>query len=189
MIAAIAINHLLENIRCDDIGVAYLYCNYKVTSQTATDLFAAVLKQLVQSRKSIPKSLEDLFKNHVCEGTKPSLDEVFDILLEVLVDYSTAYLVIDALDECTDRCARGEFLRKLRVLQYERELRIMVTSRFIPEILDEFESIPQLEIRASKSDVSRFVRSRFHLLPRFAQRDGELHLRIEEAISEAVDGM
>src|ERR1700712_1045056 len=47
MIAAIAIDHLYKRSRSEEIGVAYLFCNYKAQQvQTSTALLAVVLKQL-----------------------------------------------------------------------------------------------------------------------------------------------
>lgn len=50
MITAIAINHLLNVVWSSAVGIAYVYCNYKSqVDQNATDLLAAILKQLVQA--------------------------------------------------------------------------------------------------------------------------------------------
>lgn len=45
MIAAIAVDHLWRHVQNDDIGVAYIYCNYKTQAdQTPTNLVATILK-------------------------------------------------------------------------------------------------------------------------------------------------
>lgn len=70
MIAATAIDHLLETVQCNDIGVAYIYCNYKKQSeQTATALLAGILKQLVQGRPSAAEPAERIFNRHSTRGT------------------------------------------------------------------------------------------------------------------------
>jgi predicted ATPase with chaperone activity len=54
MIAAIAIDYLWKHVQNKDIGVAYIYYNYKTQAdQTATKLAAVILKQLIQERPSI----------------------------------------------------------------------------------------------------------------------------------------
>ena len=48
MMAAIVVDHLLNTVQTADVGVAYLYCNYRRQAEhTNPNLLAAVLKQLV----------------------------------------------------------------------------------------------------------------------------------------------
>ena len=46
-----------------------------------------------------------------------------------------------------------------------------------------------LEIRASASDVKRFVAGQIYRLPRYVQRDDKLQKAVQDEISVAVDGM
>jgi Cdc6-like AAA superfamily ATPase len=191
IMAAITIDHLLETIQCNDIGVAYLYCNYKAQiDQTTTNILSAILKQLVQGRLSAAEPVVRLFHHHSTRRTRPSLEEIFSSLQSVLASYSNVYLVVDAFDECADKeGTRSQLLDKLRSLQSKADLHIMVTSRFIPKIVNEFKSAPTLEVRASKTDVEQFVKSRMHLLPNCVQRDSALQAIVQEKVVEAVDGM
>lgn len=193
MVAAIAINHLLELVRNSACGVAYLYCNYKAQEeQDASSMLAAILKQLVQTRPSIAEPIKRLYGQHADQGTRPSLEEVISALRDVLAHYPTVYIVIDALDECRDSDGtRRQFQAKLRDLQAERDLRLMITSRFIPEIVDvdEFREALKLEVQASKEDVKRFVAGQIYRLPRCIQRDPTLQVMVQDKIVEAVDGM
>ncbi|KAF2200242.1 ankyrin, partial [Delitschia confertaspora ATCC 74209] len=189
MVAAIAIDHLLKSAQKNLYGVAYVYCNYKAQEeQDASSMLAAILKQLVQARPSTMESMEWLHKQHSRRGTKPSLDEIFRALQDVLARYTTVHIVIDALDECRDS-TRRQFLAKLRDLQAGRDLRLMVTSRFIPEIVNTFKEASWLEVQASKEDVKRFVAGQVDRLPRCIQRNPELQKMVENDIAEAVDGM
>jgi hypothetical protein len=185
MIAAITIDYLLELGH----GVAYVYCNYKAQEeQDASSMLTAILKQLVQGRLSSIEPIELLHQRHADRGTSPSLDEICSALREVLAHYPSVYIVIDALDECQDG-TRRQFLSRLRDLQAERDVRLMVTSRFIPEIADAFQEATRLEIRASREDVKRFVAGQTYRLPRCIQRDASLQELMQEKIVEAVDGM
>jgi hypothetical protein len=191
MIAAIAIDHLLKAVQCSDIGVAYVYCNYKAQKkQDAASLLAAILKQLVQARPSIVEPAEQLHMKHVSRGTKPSTDEIFGALHSVLAKFSTVHFVVDALDECRNSDGtRRRFLAQLRALQAATDLRLMVTSRHIPDIVDEFREALTLEVRASEEDVRRFVAGQIYRLPNCIQRDPALHGMVQNKVAEAVDGM
>ena len=191
MIAAIAIDHLLDLAQNSLHGIAYVYCNYKTQKeQDASSVLAAILKQLIQGRPLITEPVERLYQQHTDRGTKPSLDEIFSVLRDVLAHYPTVYIVIDALDECRDSDGtRSQILSKIRDLQARGDVRLMTTSRFIPEIVDEFRGALKLEVRASNEDVKRFVAGQTYRLPRCVQRDLALQDLIQRKIVEAVDGM
>ncbi|KAF1936856.1 hypothetical protein EJ02DRAFT_73986 [Clathrospora elynae] len=190
MVAAIAINHLLVAAQNNSHGVAYVYCNYKAQAeQDASSMLAAILKQLVQGRPSTVESVERLHKQHADRGTKPSPDEIYSALRDVLAHYSTVHIVIDALDECRNsNGTRTQFLTKIRDLQAEQDVCIMATSRFIPEIVDVFREALTLEVRANREDVKRFVAGQIYRLPGCIQRSPALQEIVQENIVEAVDG-
>ncbi|RDL36103.1 Uncharacterized protein BP5553_06715 [Venustampulla echinocandica] len=192
MIAAIAVDHIWKTFQGDSVGVAYIYCNYKRReTQTTIDLLAAILKQLVQERPLYGESLTALHTLHVNRRTRPSLDEICTTLNSVLKNYSKAYIIIDALDECTDSDGtRSKLLTVLRSsLQTKTDTRLMVTSRFVSRIEQSFQGSPMLEIRASEADVKRFVTGQLHRLPMCVQRDPELQAEIQDGIVMAVTGI
>jgi len=191
MMAAIGIDHLCRTTLRDDIGVAYLFCNYKAQAdQSAASLFAALLKQLVQSRPDIAAPVAHIYDNHSKRGSRPSLDEILRALQSVCSTYTTVYIIVDALDECAHKDgARSRLLDKLHELQARTDVRLLFTSRFIPEITQKFQSNPTLEVRASEEDVRRFVAGQVPRLPNCIQRDEELKHAVQNKIVEAVDGM
>ncbi|KAH0559932.1 hypothetical protein GP486_003547 [Trichoglossum hirsutum] len=196
MMAAIAIDHLSRTIQNDTNGVAYIYCTYKKKreDQNTTILLAAILQQLVQARRPIPEPVSRLHENHSSRGTRPSVDEIFSTLQSILRNYSSVYLVVDTLDECLDKdCTHSQLLTRVRDLQKEANLHLMVTSRSIPEIEEEikekFKQAIRLEVRASDEDVKRFVMGQMCLLPKFIRSDDELQRLVKDKIVEAADGM
>ena len=167
MMAAIAIDHLCETATPDDIGVAYLFCSYMAqTVQSAQSLFAAILKQLVQNRPEIATPVMHMYELHTKRASKPSFSDILQALQSVCSAYTTVYIVVDALDECSDKgSARGELIDKLCGFQARKDVRLLFTSRFIPEITRKFRSNPTLEVRASEEDVRRFVAGKMPRLP------------------------
>ena len=191
MMVAIAVDHLLKTVQSNSTGVSYIYCNYKAQAdQNTTTLLAVILKQLVRNRPSIADPVTRLYDLHASRNTRPSLDEIFSALQSVLTSYSTVYVIIDALDECPDKDGtRSQLLAKLRDLQRKTDLRLMGTSRVIPDIVREFNGMPTLEIRASDADVQQFVAGQIYRLPKCIQRDSQLQGSVQDKIVEAVDGM
>ena len=189
VIAAITIDYLLQEVRSNTIGVGYVYCSYKA-QLNQSELLAAILKQLAQARPTITEPIEGLYKKHVDRGTRPSSEEILRVLQSVLSTYSSAYIVVDALDECPDQDGtRHQFLAKIRDLQSKTDLRLMATSRFIPDIFCEFSAPLTLEIRASGEDVKRFVAGQIHRLPKCIQRDDTLRRTVQDEVTQAADGM
>jgi hypothetical protein len=191
MVAAIAIDHLLQSMQSNSIGVAYVYCDYKAQEeQNASSMLAAIVKQLVQARPLVAEPVERLHKKHYDCGTKPSIEEIFKTAQEVVAKYSTIYIVIDALDECRDRDGTGRlFLGRLQALRAGKDIRLLATSRFIPEIEAELKGAETLEIQASNEDVRRFVAGQMYRLPQCIQQDSSLQKMVEEKIAERTDGM
>jgi hypothetical protein len=191
MMAAIVIDHLCKTALYDDIGVAYLFCNYKAQAdQSAPSLLTALLKQLVQSRPDIAAPVTHMYDRHLKQRSRPSLDDLFGALQSICSNYAVVHIVVDALDECADRDGgRGRLIYKLRELQMRTDVRLMFTSRFIPEIMQNFCSIPTLEVRASEEDVRRYVSGQMPRLPNCIKRDDELKRTVQNKIIEAVDGM
>jgi len=191
MMAAIAIDYLCRTTMCDDIGVAYLFCNYKAQAdQSAPSLLAALLKQLVQNRPDIAASIIHIYDRHLKQKSRPTLDEILRVLQTVCSNHTTVYIIVDALDECADRDGgRGRLIDKLCELQARTDTRLLFTSRFIPEISQRFQSNLILEVRASEEDVRRYVAGQMSRLPNRIQRDNKLKQTIQNKIVEAVDGM
>ena len=100
------------------------------------------------------------------------------------------YVVIDALDECPDsNGTRRQFLAQLQDLQTKTDLRLMVTSRHIPEIIIKFRGALMLEVRANDEDVRRFMAGQIYRLLQCIQRDITLQEMVQNKVTEAVDGM
>lgn len=189
MVAAVAVDQLLDSALNGAHGVAYIYCNYKSQAdQDILSIFAAILKQLVQSRPSTLGPVEKLHQKHAGRGTKPSLDDIYSALRDVLAQYPYVHIVIDALDESHNE-TRRQLCTKLLDLQKGADVRVMVTSRSVPDVEDAFRLALRLEVQASDEDVKQFVVGQIHRLPACIQRDVTLQDLMQKKIVEAVDGM
>jgi len=174
-----------------NVGIAYLYCNYRRQhEQSLEDLFASLLKQFIQEQPSIPDIMKTLYDRHKDKRTRPSLDEILGILQTVAAAYSRVFIIADALDECqvSDGC-RQSFLSSLLNLQERCGANLFATSRPISSIEREFEGNSMLEIRASEGDVRRYLDGHMFRLPGFVARSLERQEEIKMDIIKAADGM
>ena len=158
------------------ISIAYLYCNYqRQYEQNLKDLFASLLKQLIQEQPSIPNSVTTLYNRYKDKRTRPSLGEILGILQTVAAAYLRVFIIVDTLDECqiSDGC-RQRFLSGLFNLQATCRVNLFATSRPISSIEKEFEGNSKLEIRASEEDVRRYLEGYMFRLPRFVAQSLKL---------------
>ena len=156
MITSFVIESLCTKFEDDaNIDIAYLYCNFRQQQeQKPTDLLLSLLKQLLQERLSVPEKVKTFYKRHKNKQTWPSFEEISKVLHSIVADYFRIFIIIDALDQCqVSDGGRRRFLSEIFNLQAKTGINIFSTSRFIPEIMKEFEGSILLEIRASSEDV------------------------------------
>ncbi|KAI3326496.1 hypothetical protein HD806DRAFT_551522 [Xylariaceae sp. AK1471] len=192
ILTSIVVDDLEKRFRNETTtAIVYVYCDYKrQIEQTLENLLSSLLKQLAQSQASLPHSLKELYGRHKVKRTRPSLDEVSKALELVTVQNSRVFIIVDALDECQafDSC-RTRFLSAIFNLQMKTGMNILATSRFIPEITDQFKGDISIEIRATKDDIRRYLRSRLPELPKFVTNQSDLQNEITTIITKTVDGM
>ena len=179
------IDNLRERLKNDiDVGIAYIYCNYKEKdAQTLTNLVAGLWAQLVRNSGSLSTEVKDLYSTHVRQNTPPTLDEVSKILQCEISRRSRVFVVIDALDEYPEG-DRPTLLKRLRELR--PTINLMVTSRYLDTIANDFEGSPQLEINANIEDVRAYIVGRISgekRLSRFVGKDAALGENIVNTVA------
>jgi Cdc6-like AAA superfamily ATPase len=193
MCASIIIHELQATFRNDaSVGIAYIYCNFRRNQdQKTVDLLASLLKQFSQGFTLMPQSLRRLHESHQSQRTRPSIVEISQTMQSVVSEYSKAFIIIDALDECQDSGGdRKRFLAELFSLQAKTGVCLLATSRSIPNIEKEFKGrSTRVEIRASDYDLKRYVSENITRLPAFVLRSVDLQKEVECSIIGAVDGM
>jgi predicted ATPase len=160
IITSIIVEHLFTKFQNDiDIGIAYVYCDYRQRhGRRPIDLLRSLLGQLVQKRPSMPESMQHLYQRNNDIRALPSLKEISGVLHSVVANFSRVFIIIDALDEY--QASDGDRMRLLSEifsLQAKAGVNLVATSRFIPEVMKEFEGSTVLEIRAKDEDVLRYV--------------------------------
>jgi hypothetical protein len=194
-------------VMCDagQASMAYCYFDFRdIGKQHWRDLVASFLTQL--SSHSGPRCdiLSCLYSKHDNGAEQPSDDTLTRCLKEMLAlpDHRPTYLIIDALDECSN--TSGIPSDRNRVLQLVKEivdsrlpnLHICVTSRpevDIREVLEPLTSrcVSLHDQSGQKNDIEDYVRSVVYsdsepIMRRWRKEDKEL---VIESLSERADGM
>lgn len=105
--------------------------------------------------ENLPESLRELYeKHHQYSETTATASEITEVFSAIISDFTKLYVVVDALDECSDEL-RWALIEELT--RHVGKMRLLVTSRFLDSIAEELESFPRFEIKANKADVELFI--------------------------------
>ncbi|KAK6503772.1 hypothetical protein TWF481_008778 [Arthrobotrys musiformis] len=187
VLTSIVVDHLSTWILNDEkIGIAYIYCNFKrKDEQKIDDLLSSLLKQLAESKSSLPESVRVLYECHNKQRTRPSRDDIIQTLHSVVSTYSKIFVIIDALDECPADC-RTNLLSELFDLHTEYGINIFTTARPIPDIVNKFKGNTILEIRAHDEDVRAYLDAQ---ISQSGEEVRDYSDQVKDKITNAVDGM
>lgn len=182
-------DYLRTHFQNDKISVAAAYLNHKESDvQSPSNILAGLWWQLV-SQNPLSAQVQQLYQKHQKQRTRPSLDEIRDILRSAISEYSRVFIVVDALDEYPEN-KRHILLEVLAVMG--DTVSLMLTSRphIAPGSL--FADAQVLEIRAKEDDIRHYVeahlRTSFRLSTHVTARP-ELRGEIESQVISNVDGM
>ncbi|KEY68912.1 hypothetical protein S7711_03842 [Stachybotrys chartarum IBT 7711] len=190
ILSSIVIDDLLKKFgKTDMIGVCYFYCNYQRGEERGVDdMLLTFLCQL--SRVSMSKAVDDLYTRHGSGTTKPNSKDTRRTLNSVITQLSRIFVVVDALDEYTaTHGCRSKLISTLLDLQSTKKVSMMVTSRHVPDISHRFRNFHQLEIRATRHDITCYIEGCMEELPGFVRARPDLRHEITQGILDSVDGM
>lgn len=195
MIASIVVDHLKKKFEKDpNIGIAFLYCNFwQQPEQQLTDLLLSLLQQFSQRQPLLPPDVRNLYGSFLKEEV-PDLpsSEITDALGSVIGNYSRAFIVVDALDECsvTDGVL-SRFMEELFILQAKTGISLFATSRLILGIPQEFKrrGSSVIEIHPSDQAMGIYLDGHLDQLSPFVKEDPDIEREIKSAIIKAAGGM
>lgn len=163
--------------------MACVYCNYKdQLEQTTANILAGLWRQLVHDKDAMSDDVKALYRKHADRDTRPSLDDVTEVLAKEVCRHQKVYVIVDALDECSET-SRLELIEKIQKMQ--PTLRLLVSSRQYDSIARQFEGNPRFEIKASTNDVRAYVAGRItkgSRLERHVIKDPTLVKDIEKVV-------
>lgn len=160
------INSLVTLSETEEVGVGYLYCNYKEqAAQTLPNLLGSLLSQLALHPRigtTVVANIEELYEKHALQQTRPTVQEITTLLQGHVTSVSRFYIVVDALDECS---VSGQLITVFRGFCAHGKVSILVTSRDIGNIPDWVRQDGEsLKIRAQEPDVERYLTEQLSIL-------------------------
>lgn len=138
-------------------GVAYVYFDYKdQDQQNLTSVLASLGKQLAhQTHQSLPKELEYLYDELSYQQQRPSLEQLYKILLKLTSFFDKTFIICDSLDEYQGR-------RKELLLLFHRMegngIRLFLTSREnCNDVKESFQNSAKIKLCASDKDLASYI--------------------------------
>ena len=190
--ASYIINHLQCSNNQESIGTAYIYCNYKDKErETALNLMSTILQQFLLQPSANAEGLLNLFQGHAKQKTRPTLSEVQNLLRLAIRGFNRAYIVVDALDECTEINENREtFVAELTSLL--PDVSLLLTSRPLPHLERQLPNALQIELQAHNEDIIEYIKERAALSQKMRghmQKDPKILQTIISKILEKAKGM
>lgn len=190
-VRSIIVNYLQEQFgNAGNVAIACIYFDYNVRDvQSLVNIFSDIYKQLLHNHRVIPEDLAALYERCRSRGTRPKMSMIMDILHSEIKRHSRVYVVIDALDECSED-DQASLIYELRNL--EPQINLLVTSRFLESITDIFRGQPSLQISAHYGDVEAYIWHRIHNESRLSKqirKDPAFGAKIVEAVAEKAQSM
>jgi hypothetical protein len=170
-----------------DHPLAFIYFDYRTQKdESPIYVLASILKQIVASLPTIPNAILETFEKSEVAEHQLSSQEFEKMILSVVGSVKSVYLIIDALDECDEQIHRRSFLKILERFRVDKHIRILVTSRSYPQdIRANFETGPQIEIKAHDSDLRQYLLHELRPIYEFGVIN---HSFAMEIVSKLIDG-
>ncbi|KAJ7589356.1 hypothetical protein C8J56DRAFT_784927, partial [Mycena floridula] len=196
ILSSIIVEHLRSAILQPKIAVICIYCDYRQQEeQTPSQLLGSVLKQLVQQHPVLSDHLLTLHKTCLSQHAHPSIAELFAALRTEVLLYSQVYIVVDALDESSESNQARELFFSAHpqgLWSLPDHVHLLVTSRDILSISQEFNNIARIPIKAHDEDLETYIRGRITTdkkLKKLVKEDVNLTTEIIEQVSLKAAGM
>ncbi|KAJ7593601.1 hypothetical protein C8J56DRAFT_418216 [Mycena floridula] len=196
ILTSIVVEHLHSTILQPKIAVICIYCDYRQQEKhTPTQLLGSILKQLVQQHSSISDHLLTLHQTCRSRSTCPSIAELFASLQTEVLLYSRVYIVLDALDECSESNQARELFfpsPSQGLWSLSDHVHLLITSRDIPSISQEFFSTSRIFIEACNEDLETYIKGRITIdnkLKRLVKDDMTLVAEVIEQVILKAAGM
>jgi hypothetical protein len=170
----------------------YFYFDFRDQGkQTHQNLITSLLSQLLIAKIG-SQTIHELYARKGQGRQQPHVTELEEALQSVIKNISKTYLILDALDECSDREALLPFIRSL-VEQAMGSLNVLVLSRREEDIEHTLNPLSEHQIRLESSlvspDISLHVQDRLNSDFRFLRWPPELRNEVSQILVKKAHGM
>ena len=192
LISSSIINHLSKTQ--SSLATAYFFFDGR-DSQKELQQHDKLIRSLIwqfslKCGNGIPKVLADLY-SHCGNGyQKPSLDNLHNVLQKILGGFNSAYIILDALDECSEREKVLDWVQTAILHKIENlRLHLITTSRPEKEINDKFHSYLCIDLVKASENHDIEVYLDHQLQTSWQKWPPEIQNEIKSTLRKQADGM
>lgn len=164
--SALIIEHIRKTHGADTgIAFAFLERNHAYL-KTPADILGNIWRQLLHARAPLSNNAFELYNKHQSDDSRPSIEEVFDLLRLQLTTRASNFIIIDGLDEYADEDTRlADLVKTIANFKNMAHIMFTTTEQMISKLLEQ--SCIRFDLEVTKADVEHFVQG---ALTRFAQQ-------------------
>lgn len=122
---------------------------------------------------------------------QPTLESLIVTFHALLLQLDDTYVIIDAMDECTDRETMLNMITQ--ILSWKTSVQILATSRKEGDILEALQSLTTRQICIESSlvdaDIRTFISQKLQNDSKFKKWSPTIHSKIETTLVEGAHGM
>ena len=154
-------------------------------------MLCSLLYQFCVKQPLAREEICSLYDKYKGKRARPSTDELLGLLVQIVRRYfDKVYVVLDALDECTERHI---LLPTLRDLRSRKTVSLFLTSRNHQDIVAELSNVDIIALSIESCevamDVDLFVTQRLEVEPFLRSLSAELKQEITDTLVEGAKGM
>lgn len=161
--------HSCQQRPCDGLifesssSVLHFYFDFNdMDKQSHEKMIRSLIMQLSTQNGVIPQPLMSTYESCVNGQRQPSTDALLETLHNLIQDYRKVFLILDALDECTERLELLSMLQQ--IASWKSGISILVTSRIEADIGENLDAIGTKKICIQNNlvdnDIRAYVRER-----------------------------
>jgi hypothetical protein len=198
ILSSTVVEHLLQH--CNDdarMVTAYFYFDFNDAQKQDPELMLrSLLSQLLQRSSTMPKGVDTLFSACNNGQRQPSSHALLEVIPQVMQQFTHVYIVLDALDECTQR---PELMDTLETMArwHLHSVHLLMTSRKERDIESSLEGYIEeeddvcLQRDVVDKDIQRYVTQRLSDDKALAKwnKDAVVKQEIEASLTNGARGM
>ncbi|CAG8961467.1 hypothetical protein HYFRA_00013919 [Hymenoscyphus fraxineus] len=192
ILASSVVNYTKTKSRQENVGVAFLYCNYAERgTQTLEQLVGSIARQLFEGCLRLPLSVIEKHQSTFSRIRRQTKVDVLSEMISIALEsFEKVHVIVDALDEC-DSAIRVDLVKTIR--RMVGRVHLFCSSRYmIEDISVYFMNALTIRVKGSDEDIRIYLRAQINTksnLLRLCKQHQGLTERIVEAVTKKTDGM
>ena len=187
---------IIENVKTicrEENRYAYFYFDFNdPPKQTVVGMLRSIIVQLCAGKARLPAELRELHRHCDNGHQQPTLPGLIKIFLSLLINQTRTYLIMDALDECSERKELLKVIRRIIQTQ-STHVNVLVTSREEQDIKEGMQgvisNIISLECDGLDADIERHIQKCLENDMDWQNCGPNIRQEIQDALVKGAHGM